>query len=212
MIIDSQLEEDCILYGDQEYIVDCIRGHYIKEDTKSLVNDLDNLSLDNELIRKSNEFLSSMSDIIDVDKIRRGRKWKMLTYYCLDNTYNTLNNPQSPQDICKLINLPLTNVSKIHKEILHYKIDNITNVNPDIFVYKYCTDLSLIDDIDGMLAINDYIEGMIDDYPQVIAAGIISFYCTRLDKTLDKIKLQKLAGKSIPTINKIVKVLNKLFI
>lgn len=209
--INSLPTEDCVLYGDHDYIVDQFRSHYIKEEVKSLVNDLDSLRINNDIISEANEFLNTLKDTVEIDRIRRGRKWKMLTYYCLDRAYISIGEPQDPKDLCKILDLPYNNISKIHKEILNYKTNSIVHVNPDVFVYKYGKDLNISEDhIDVILDITEKIEDFIDDYPQVVAAGLIYYYCNKFKVFLDKRKLQKMVGKSMPTINKISKVIDKL--
>lgn len=208
VLVDELIHDEGVsLYGDHVYVMQKCTSVYTKSvnSDKTIHDHLRILGIDDEVIDEA----AKVYDELDMS-VRRGKKWLMMLYYCIDTAYIRLGDPQDPKDICDLLGMSVTIAAKVPTELLNTDKHYIVYVTPEVFVDLYCCRLretvAIADsDIDSMIAIAKYIgEDKIDDYPQVIAAAIIQYYCTMKKIQYDKKAVEQMVHKSGPTISKIV--------
>lgn len=210
LLVDSNGPEldDCVkLYGEHTYVMQKSTSIYAKtiSTDKSIHEELTSINLDEDVVQEALKIYDELGLTV-----RRGKKWQMLLFHCIDTAYIRLGDPQDPKDICNLLNIPIAVASKVQSELLNESKNNIIYVTADVFVYSYYSRLNSTVDIDEsdlekMLSISMYVQDKIDDYPQVIAAAVIQYYCNMTGKQYDKKLIEQMVHKSQPTISKIVK-------
>lgn len=210
LLVDSNTIEldDCMkLYGEHTYVMQKCTSIYTKSvgTDKGIHEELSSVNLDHDIIEEAIKIYDELGL-----NVRRGKKWQMLLFHCVDTAYIRLGDPQDPKDICDVLGIPSSIASKVQSELFNGSKSNIIYVTPDVFIYSYyqrlknTVDLS-DEDLDKMLSISMYVQDKIDDYPQVIAAAVIQYYCNMSSKSYDKKMIERIVHKSQPTINKIVK-------
>lgn len=214
VLVENSIEfDDTVkLYGEHTYVIQKCTSMYAKSvsSDKNIYESLYGIDLDPDVITEALKVYDDLGITV-----RRGKKWQMLLYYCIDTAYIRLGDPQDPKNICSLLNIPVTIASKVQSNLLNDNKSNIIYVTPDIFIDCYYNRLKdSIDlhdsDLNKMLSISKYVHDKIDDYPQVIAAAIIQYYCNMSGIKYDKKKIETIVHKSQPTISKIVKKIDSI--
>ena len=107
---------------------------------------------------------------------------------------------------------------------------NIIYMDPCYYIEHYCDKLEIIDKLEKetnpvipeladksfddhlrhMMILSDLIKDYIDDYPQVLAAGVIQYYCDLMNIEYDKEDISDKLRMSLPSISKVVRILKLL--
>lgn len=213
-------EDKVYIYNGSESCPLYTKHHAIpRSNEKTIRPDLEKLGLPSNIINTADNIFQTM----DVGT-KRGKRRRMLLFYCSFTAYNQQNIPIDPFTLAKNCGLDRSGISKalsmcspvqtnLSTPLVRYTpLDYIPvyfdKLNEDWIefpsgalddIYKITKEV-LSKDLD-----------LSDEKPQTVAAAILVFYLQMNGFSIDKLKYQDIFGRSDMTINKIKKRISKAY-
>lgn len=211
---DDIFEERDQIYNESEYGPLYTNHHAIpRSNEKSIRSDLEKLGIPGNIVNIADSIYQNM----DVGT-KRGKRRKMLLFYCVFTAYNQENTTVEPIWLANICGLERSNISKALSmcspvfSIVETTTTRFTAPKEYIPVYfdKLSEWLNFPDGaLDDIYDITDEImekdPSLKDDKPQTVAAAILVYYMKIHGYTIDKEKYKTIFKRSDMTINKIKK-------
>jgi len=182
-----------------------------KEDT--IIKEFQELPFTDDIKNEAYEIYKKMEY-----SIRRKNNRKYLKFFCIYNAHINLSKPKDSNQLGKIFGLETNRFHEIFKifsfEKTGYKMKQII-LSPLDYITEYykITDLRM-DEIDGVINFaNDILnsDDLSEEYPQVVAAGIIIYYMKKIHGIIPSQKFINYIGRSDNMINKIVKKIGSIY-
>lgn len=144
---------------------------------------------------------------------KRGKRRRKLIFYCILTAYNLLKKPQDPKIIAEIVGIADTEMTKAVSMCseLQTKFRAPTTFRlPTDFIPEYAhivgiSESSINDVMNLGYEILEKDKDLLENYPQVVAAGIILYYLTINGVTVNKREFAKIIKRSEMTISKMYK-------
>ena len=196
--------ESCPIYTDHHAIP--------RSNEKTIRPDLEKLGLPNNIVNVSDSIYQNM----DVGT-KRGKRRKMLIFFCSFSAYNRENIPVDPIWLANVCGLERSSISKALSMCSPVYVSRDTpmvHFTPKDYIPGYFKKLEewldfpngAIEDI--YIMSNEIMKkdpSLNDEKPQTVAAAILVFYMKINGYTIDKEKYKTIFRRSDMTINKIKK-------
>lgn len=216
----SESPED--YYGEKTYVYNgseacpIYTNHHAipRNNEKTIRPDLESLGLPSDIVIESDKVYQDM----DYMGTKRGRRRKMLLFYCAFTAYNQLGISIDPFTLAKTCGLEKSGVSKALSMCspVHTNSNAMLVLHtPDSFIRKYYNilneewvafpDGALEDIMNINREVMEKDPSLSDEKPQTVAAAILVFYLHMHGYSIDKSKYKVIFERSDMTINKIKK-------
>jgi len=175
---------------------------------KSILPDLLKINIPDDIRNEAEKIFQQLKT-----NTKRGKRRKKMLFYCIFNAYKSLGQPQDPKVIAELVGISATEITKA----LSMCSESQTNYRPIAvfrqpldFIPIYHSEVGLNPDcLSSVLELAHSIlnkdPDLYDEYPQVVAAGILHYYMTINGVSVDKKQFAKIFKKSEMTITKMFK-------
>lgn len=202
--------ESCPLYTDHHSIP--------RSNEKTIRHDLEKLNMPSNIINIADAIYQNM----DVGT-KRGKRRKMLLFFCAFTAYNQENIPVDPIWLANICGLERSSISKslsMCSPVYTNCESPMVRFNPKDYIPVYYKKLSAwitfpegtIEDIYDMSdEIMEKDSSLNDEKPQTVAAAILVFYMKMHGYTIDKDNYNTIFKRSDMTINKIKKKIIKAY-
>jgi transcription initiation factor TFIIIB Brf1 subunit/transcription initiation factor TFIIB len=175
---------------------------------RTILPDLDKIQISDEIKYQAEKIFKQLGT-----GTRRGLKRKKLLFYCVYNAYKSLGILEDANTVADLVGIPYSEITKAFSLFSEGKTlyrAPITFRTPIDFIHKYYSEVGLgpeslrplLDIAEEVLELDPELD---ENYPQVVAAGIIFYYLTINGISVNKEEFAKLIGKSPMTIAKMSK-------
>lgn len=217
---DEVHEDKAYIYNGSESCPIYTNHHAIpRSNEKTIRPDLEKLGLPNNIVNSADSIYQDMSV-----GTKRGKRRKMLLFFCSFTAYNQENIPVDPIWLANICGLERSGISKALSMCspVHTNFDApLVRYTPKNYIPLYFRKLNeeWITFPDG--AIEDIYEmaeevmsrdpDLNDEKPQTVAAAILVFYLQMHGYSIDKDKYKAIFGRSDMTINKIKKRVSKAY-
>lgn len=179
-----------------------------KYSDKSIISDLDKINIPDEIKNLSEQIFQQLDT-----NTKRGRRRKKLLFYCIFNAYNQIGQPQDPKFIAELVGISHTEMTKAFSMCSELQTNykpNTTFHSPLEFVEQYHEQIGLDPKcLPDVLVLGTEIlkkdPDLNENYPQVVAAGILLYYMTINGASINKKEFSKIVRRSEMTISKVLK-------
>lgn len=213
---DSDEESDNI---DSPYIYSNHSSEYTnchvvpKLSQRTILQDLEKIDIPDIVKKESERIFQELKT-----STKRGRRRKKLLFYCIFNAYNLLGKPQDPKIIAELVGISPTEITKsfsmCSESQTKYRPPTVFH-SPVDFIPQYLKDVGLDDGcLDAVTDLADRILNkepeLKENYPQVVAAGILLYYMTINGVEVNKKEYAKIIRRSEMTISKMFKRIWKI--
>ena len=207
-IAGEEEEEPVSLYKGHNGRADYTKCHALPKSTdKSLLPFLDTLTFDEEAKMEAEKIYQNMSPAA-----KKGKRLRKIAFYCVFKGFISLGRPKDPKVVAELVKIPFTDVNKSFSMCSEGTPALPTAVfhSPMSFLPQYAQmvglDSSCFQDLQEFgQKILDKDPDLNDNYPQVVAAGILRYYMDIQGATYPKGDFAKLVKRSEMTISKMVK-------
>lgn len=169
-----------------------------------MLSELVNYNINDDIKNRANDIYTKMNT-----GIHRGMKRKKLIFYCLYHAYKQFGIIEDPKNIARIIGLPEKDICKA-LSMFCGKVNEKLYLTPYDYIRKFHEELKLQQEtLDLILIIAEEIfkidPSLLDEYPQSVAGAIILYYLNINGIAIDKKDFSKMIGKSIVSINKLLK-------
>ncbi len=218
---DEITEDTAYIYNGSESHPIYTTQHAIPRSNKRTIRpDLEKLGLPVNIINLSESIYQNMTV-----GTKRGRRRRMLLFYCVFTAYNREKIPVDPVSLANRCGLERSEISKALSMCSHVDknyTEQIVRYTPKNYIPMYFKKLNdtLIKFPDGAIEeiynLTDEImklkPDLYDEKPLTVAAAIMVFYLEFYCKcSIDKKEYKTIFGRSDMTINKIKKIINKAY-
>lgn len=184
-----------------------------KSSDKSILTDLDKLNIPDEVKTEAERIFQRLET-----NTKRGKRRKKLLFYCVFHAYSSLGPSKDPKAIAELVGISSTEMSKAFsmcsESQTNYKPPTAFH-SPLEFIPEYLQLIGLdpiclgsIIDIANDILSKD--PELAENYPQVVAAGILLYYMTINGVIINKKEFAKMVRRSEMTISKIYKRISQI--
>jgi transcription initiation factor TFIIIB Brf1 subunit/transcription initiation factor TFIIB len=179
-----------------------------KSSEKTILADLDRINIPDDIKIEAERIYQQLDT-----NTKRGKRRKKLLFYCISKAYLSLNQPKDPKYVAELVGISATQISKAHsmcsESQTNYKppcvrltaLDFIPEYHQKVGLDKSC--LSSVISLANEILNKD--PELNENYPQVVAAGILLYYMTINGLTVNKKDFSKIVLRSEMTISKMYK-------
>lgn len=207
-------EEPVSLYKGHNGQADYTRFHILpKTAEKSLVAFLDTLTFDDEAKIEAERIYQSMSP-----EAKKGKRLRKIAFYCVFKAFISLGRPKDPKVVAEMVGIPFTDVNKSFSMCSEGTPSLPTAVfhSPLKFLPQYAQSVGLDEScLPDLLAFGEKIlakdSELKDNYPQVVAAGILRYYMSLHGASYPKEEYAKMVKRSEMTISKMVKRIEEIY-
>ena len=218
---DGILEDTEYIYNGSEACPIYTNHHSIpRSGEKTIRPDLEKLGLPSNIINISDEIYQNMSV-----GTKRGKRRKMLLFFCAFTAYNREKIPIDPINLATICGIDRSGISKALSMCSpdHIDLDDpLVRYFPHNYIPVYFKKLSnkygivfpegTLEDI--QLMAEEVIENdseLNDEKPQTVAAAVLVYYLQMRGYSIDKSKYKDIFGRSDMTINKLKKRVIKAY-
>jgi transcription initiation factor TFIIIB Brf1 subunit/transcription initiation factor TFIIB len=184
----------------------------IKNTNKTIKNDLEQYKIPEEIKNEANRIYTNLKI-----NTKRGRRRKLLIFYCIFNAYKSFNKPKDPKMVAEIVGIKPNEIPKA-LSMCSFKMpytNKITN--------KLSTPIDFIKDYLNIININstalpkiiEFAENILKEnpkllvlYPQVVASGILYYYLIINGGQIDKKVFADAVKLSEMTISKIYNIIS----
>lgn len=179
-----------------------------KSSEKSILSDLDKINISDDVRIEAERIFQQLET-----NTKRGKRRKKLLFYCIFNAYLSLKQSKDPKYVAELVGIAPTEMSKAFSmcsesqtnyrppSVFHSPIDFIPEYHRKVGLDESCLD-SVLDLAKTILKKDPDLN---ENYPQVVAAGILLYYMTINGVSVNKKEFSKLVRRSEMTISKMYK-------
>lgn len=228
----NSLDPDEVVYesGPRRY------GQLPKSSVLDISHELQRLNLHSDIIVEACDEYDRLNM-----KFRRGRRWDTALFHCIDAAHRSLSIPTEPKYWMNTLGITMKDLNAFVDKRIYNSINidmditdtlmfcrcvdecqceilgesHVVFMDPSYFIEDYCNQLDMFVDedihIDRMTSLSDIAKKYVDDYPQVIACGVILYYCRYIDHECPRDELVEVSQKSQQSIMKVVRVMTELF-
>ena len=202
--------ESCPIYTDHHAMP--------RNSERSIRTELDKLNIPSNIVNLADTIYQDM----DVGT-KRGKRRKMLVFFCTFTAYNQVNKPVDPIWLANICGLEGSSISKALSMCspVYTNVETpMVRFSPKDYIPVYYKKLSdwlefPIGTLDDIYSITDEIMNkdmsLSDEKPQTVAAAILVFYMKMHGYTIDKENYKTIFKRSDMTINKIKKKVIKAY-
>ena len=216
---DEVYEDKAYIYNGSESCPIYTNHHAIpRSNEKTIRPDLKKLGLPSDILNSADEVYQNMAV-----GTKRGKRRKMLLFFCAFTAYNQENIPVDPIWLAHICGLERSGISKALSMCspIHTNSDTpLVRYSPKNYIPMYFKKLKelitfpngAIEDIYNMteeVVVRD--PELNDEKPQTVAAAILVYYLWQHGYSIDKDKYKLIFGRSDMTINKIKKKVSKAY-
>lgn len=183
-----------------------------KSNERSIRSDLEKLNLPSNIVNIADRIYQDM----DVGT-KRGKRRKMLLFYCSFTAYNQENIPVDPIWLANICGIERSSISKalsMCSPVTTNSDNLIVQHHPKDFILTFYEKLkqwvvfpeNALDEIYDMM--NDVLENdgsLVDEKPQTVAAAILVYYMKNNGYSIEKESYNTIFRRSDMTINKVKK-------
>jgi transcription initiation factor TFIIIB Brf1 subunit/transcription initiation factor TFIIB len=215
---DDIYEDKAYIYNGSEACPIYTNHHSIpKSNDKTIRPDLEKLGLPYDIINTADQIYQNMAV-----GTKRGKRRKMLLFFCAFTAYNQENIPVDPIWLANVCGLERSGISKALSMCspVHTSFDApLRRYTPKSYIPMYFKKINdecltfpdgAIEDVYAMTdEVMERQPDLNDEKPQTVAAAILVYYLWENGYSIDKDKYKSIFGRSDMTINKIKKVVSK---
>ena len=181
---------------------------------RSIILDLDKIDIPEDVRNMSEQIFQQLET-----NTKRGRRRKKLLFYCIFNAYKELGHPQDPKLIAELVGISATEMTKAFSMCselqTNYKPSSVFYSPLDYISIEFLEEVGLDEQcLDDILKLGQSIlekdPDLYENYPQVVAAGIILYYMTINGATVNKKEFARVVKRSEMTISKCLKRISQV--
>lgn len=179
------------------------RYHAMAKSTdRSILADLESLNVGEDVKQEAEKFFQHLGNTV-----KKGKRRRKLIFYCLFNAFIALGQAKDPKIVAKMVGIPITDMNKAFSmcagsaTVFHSPLEFLPQYADLVQLDSSCRD-SLIEFGSSILRKD---RELLDDYPQVVAAGILLYYFKIHGVTVVRKDFAKLVDRSEMTISKMVK-------
>lgn len=189
-------------------------SHVYNNRSRSILKDLQKYALEDEIKNSANVIYNKM-----IRNVRRGRRRDSLLFYCVSSAYKEAKRIFDPFELGKMFDLTSSEVQKTDSIFSQTK----TGYSPPFIVYSpldfipyFGEKLNLSQETCEIVlslakTIFEKKPEILENAPQVIAAGILDYYTTTNGILVENKEIfSKFAGRSSITTDKISKIISAI--
>lgn len=193
------LEDDYLDEEDEEFEDETIGKHLYytsqpeystfhsiaKVPERSILPDLKRLEVPDDVRMEAESIFQKLET-----KTKRGKRRKKLLFYCIFKAYKNLKQPKDPKVIAEMVDIPQREIKKAFSMFSAAQTSYSSRAvfhSPSEFIPEYHKSLGLsedclpdiIDFVEEILELDQKIKSnskLSEDYPQVVAAGILLYW------------------------------------